>query len=85
MASILEGEASEVEIIIVDDGSTDGSEPVLSTLEALDPRIRVIRSKLNQGTPAALNVGLAAARSRYVTFLGADDFVMPDLYMPVHS
>ena len=37
VASILEGEASEVEIIIVDDGSTDGSEPVLSTLEALRP------------------------------------------------
>jgi glycosyltransferase involved in cell wall biosynthesis len=83
VASIQEGETREIEIIIVDDGSTDGSEPVLAALEALSPHITVIRGKTNQGAPAALNTGLAAARSRYVTFLAADDFVMPDLYMPL--
>jgi glycosyltransferase involved in cell wall biosynthesis len=83
VASVLYSETSEIEIIIVDDGSTDNSEPVLGGLEALSPRITVIRGKTNQGAPAALNIGLAAARSRYVTFLGADDFVLPDLYMPL--
>jgi glycosyltransferase involved in cell wall biosynthesis len=83
VASVLEGETRDVEIIIVDDGSTDDSEPVLAALEALDPRITVIRGKTNHGAPEALNTGLAAARSRYVTFLGADDFVMPDLYAPL--
>jgi glycosyltransferase involved in cell wall biosynthesis len=82
VASVLHGETGEIEIIIVDDGSTDDSEAMLAFLEALNPLVTVIRCKTNQGAPAALNTGLAAARSRYVTFLGADDFVMPDLYMP---
>src|SRR5450631_4235533 len=67
VASVLQGEACELEIIIVDDGSTDGSEPVLSALEALSPLITVIRCETNQGAAAALNSGLAAARGRYVT------------------
>src|ERR1700736_5591924 len=83
VASILEGETDEIEIIIVDDGSTDGSEPVLTALEAVSPLITVIRSRTNQGAPAALNTGLAAARSRYVTFLGADDLVLANLHMPL--
>src|ERR1700686_1807950 len=83
VASVLNGETREIEIIIVDDGSTDDSEPTLAVLEAMHPFITVIRGKVNQGAPAALNTGLAAARSRYVTFLGAEDFVMPDLYIPL--
>src|ERR1700687_2069127 len=83
VASILEGETRGIEIIIVDDGSTDDSEAMLALLEALNPRITVIRCSTNQGAPATLNTGLAAARNRYVSFLGADDFVMPNLYMPL--
>jgi glycosyltransferase involved in cell wall biosynthesis len=83
VASVLEGETHEIEIIIVDDGSTDDSEPTLAALEAMNPLITVIRCKTNQGAPAALNKGLAATRSRYVTFLGADDLVLPNLYMPL--
>src|SRR5580704_15198352 len=48
VASILEGETSEIEIIIVDDGSTDDSEPTLAALEAVSPLITVIRSKTNR-------------------------------------
>jgi glycosyltransferase involved in cell wall biosynthesis len=82
VASILEGETGEIEIIIVDDGSTDGSEPVLAALEA-NPLITVIRCETNQGVLTALNTGLAVASKRYVTFLGSDDFVLPNLYMPL--
>jgi glycosyltransferase involved in cell wall biosynthesis len=83
VASVLNGETREIEIIIVDDGSTDDSEPTLAVLEAMNPFITVIRCKVNHGAPAALNTGLAAVRSRYVSFLGADDLVLPNLYMPL--
>jgi glycosyltransferase involved in cell wall biosynthesis len=83
VASVLHGEPCELEIIIVDDGSTDNSEPVLAALEATSPLITVIRCETNQGVAAALNTGLAAARGRYVTFLGADDLVLPNLYAPL--
>jgi hypothetical protein len=77
VASVIAQEMSDAEIIIVDDGSTDGSENVLLALERGDPSVRVIRSAENKGAPTALNTGLAAARGRYVSFLGADDCVLP--------
>jgi glycosyltransferase involved in cell wall biosynthesis len=83
VASVLLGEPCELEIIIVDDGSTDDSEPVLAALEAASPLITVIRCETNRGVAAALNTGLAAARGHYVTFLGADDLVLPNLYAPL--
>jgi glycosyltransferase involved in cell wall biosynthesis len=83
VASVLRGEPCDLEIIIVDDGSTDDCEPVLAALEATSPMIKVIRCEINRGVAAALNTGLAAARGHYVTFLGADDLVLPNLYAPL--
>jgi glycosyltransferase involved in cell wall biosynthesis len=83
VASVLHSENCVAEIIIVDDGSTDCSEPVLAALEATSSRIMIIRCKVNQGVVSALNTGLAAAHGRYVTFLGSDDLVLPNLYAPL--
>ena len=77
VASVLAERMPGVEIIIVDDGSTENCEDVLAALEAADPSVRVIRCEKNQGAPAALNVGLAAARGEFVNFLGADDLLIP--------
>jgi Glycosyl transferase family 2 len=80
VASVLHSEACDLEIIIVDDGSTDGSEPVLAALEATSPLIKVIRCGVNQGVVSAPNPVLPPAPPRYVNFLGADDLVLPNLY-----
>lgn len=64
-----------IEVLVVDDGSTDGTLTRLETLR--DPRLRIIGQK-NAGTAVARNVGLAAACGEYVGFLDADDRWFPE-------
>ena len=85
VASVLGSGQTDIEIIIVDDGSADASKPILAALEHAHRSIRVIRHAENEGAPAALNTGLAEARGRYISFLGADDFVLPTLYSTMIS
>jgi glycosyltransferase involved in cell wall biosynthesis len=72
----------DLEIIAVDDASTDDSLAVLKTLEASYPdRLRVIASPENRRQGGARNLGLdAAGDSAFIGFLDADDWVSPDLY-----
>jgi glycosyltransferase involved in cell wall biosynthesis len=63
---------SSFEVIVVDDGSRDGSDAVLERASAADPRIRVVRHARNQGYGAALRSGLRAARGRLIFFTDAD-------------
>jgi hypothetical protein len=63
----------EWELLIVDDGSTDGT---AALLEGLDPRLVVIRQE-NAGVYVARNTGLARARGRFITFLDSDDAWAP--------
>lgn len=67
----------DIEIIVVDDGSTDGSAAILDQAAAGDPRIRLIR-RPNTGICAALNEAVAAARSPYLARMDADDWSDPD-------
>lgn len=71
--SLLKQTLREIEIICVDDGSTDGSLVILKEFEKTDARIRVIHQE-NQGAGAARNNGMDVARGKYLAFLDADDF-----------
>lgn len=62
----------DFELILVDDGSTDGSSQIAESLAAADGRIRVFR-KANGGVASARNEALRHVRGRYVTFCDADD------------
>ena len=63
-----------VEIIVVDDASTDGTWQTLEKLE--DPQVRLLRQERNGGQSAARNRGLEVARGRYVKFLDSDDVLL---------
>ena len=74
----------ELEIILVNDGSTDGSLELLRKAEALDSRVRVI-DKPNGGYGAAVNRGLDEARGEYVAIAEPDDFVDSHMYEDLYN
>ncbi len=69
---------SDYEILLVNDGSTDGSLALCRELEKSDARIRVI-SQENQGLSAARNAGVRAASGEYISFVDSDDLIYPDM------
>ncbi|MEU5215997.1 CDP-glycerol glycerophosphotransferase family protein [Streptomyces sp. NPDC020807] len=72
--SVLDQTLSNLEVIIADDCSTDGTERVARALEAEDPRVRYVRLEENSGgCSAPRNRGIAVARAPYVMFLDSDD------------
>jgi len=75
--SALGQRAVSLEVIAVDDGSTDGTRAVLQHLAAADPRLRVVFQG-NQGPSGSRNAALALARGAYVGFLDADDLWEPE-------
>ena len=64
-----------VEVIIIDDASSDNTLKIAKELAAADPRVTVIAQQVNQGPAKARNVGLAHAKGAFVTPLDSDDFM----------
>ena len=77
--SILAQTCQELEILLIDDGSTDGSGKICDTYAKQDRRIRVIHRK-NGGLSAARNIGLEQARGEYIAFVDGDDWLEPRMY-----
>lgn len=69
--SVLDQTAGDLELIVVDDASTDGTIDAVSVVR--DPRLRVYRLGTNQGAAAALNIAIQQARGTYVAVLNSDD------------
>lgn len=77
--SVLAQTYGDIQLILVNDGSTDGTAALCDALAAKDGRIVVIHQK-NAGVSAARNAGLDAATGAYIGFVDADDFVAADMY-----
>lgn len=68
-----------LEILLIDDGSTDGSGAICDALAKEDERIRVFH-KENGGSSSARNLGIREAKGEYLGFIDSDDYIEPDMY-----
>ncbi len=84
LESILSQSLMDMEIICVDDGSTDNSGRILDQYALRDNRIKVIH-RLNAGYGASMNVGLSAASGEYIGIVESDDRIKPEMYQTLYA
>jgi hypothetical protein len=83
--SVLAERGVELECVVVDDGSVDGTADVVREIAARDPRVVLVASPVNEGVSAARNRGLDAVRGEWLTFLDADDRLLPGAIGALHG
>lgn len=77
LQSITNQTYKNIEIILIDDGSTDNSGKICDEYARIDKRIKVVH-KLNEGLSSARNVGLEEAKGNYIQFIDSDDYIETD-------
>lgn len=79
LESILNQDYEDLQVLLIDDGSTDDSGEICDRFAARDSRIQVIHQK-NGGAASAKNAGLRVATGKYLSFVDSDDYLEPDVY-----
>lgn len=78
IASALSQRGASIELVIVDDGSDDGTVRRIEELAAAEPRVRLVARTDRRGPAAARNIAMAAARGEWIAVLDGDDFIAPE-------
>lgn len=79
LESLINQSLQDIEIILIDDGSSDNSGKICDEYSEKDDRIKVIHKK-NEGVSIARNTGIEIAKSKYITFVDSDDWIELDTY-----
>lgn len=77
--SVLSQDYNNLEVILVNDGSTDSSAEICNNFASVDKRVKVLH-KTNGGASSARNAGIVAATGKYITFVDSDDTINPMLF-----
>ncbi|HEM3702781.1 TPA: glycosyltransferase family 2 protein [Streptococcus suis] len=75
----------DLEIICVDDGSTDDSLEILKEFQRKDPRVQLIVQERNMGVGAARNRAIDLASGQYMSFIDSDDFIEPEMFEELYN
>lgn len=84
MDSILSQSLEDIEIICIDDGSTDSSPVILDKYAKKDNRVKVIH-KENSGYGNSMNMGMNVAHGEYIGIVESDDYILPDMYKTLYA
>ena len=82
--SILAQTLKDIEVILVDDGSPDGSPAIIDEYAKLDKRVVPVHRK-NGGYSKAVNYGISIARGEYIGIIESDDWIEPDMYEKLYA
>ena len=82
--SVINQSYTNLEIILIDDGSTDSSSEICKKYQKNDKRIKYVR-KSNEGAASARNLGIDMASGSYIGFVDSDDVIHPDMYLTLYN
>lgn len=85
LESIINQKLNDIEIICIDDCSTDNSFNILKEYELKDSKIRIFRQKENLGQGSARNLGILESKGEFITFVDPDDYISTEMYEKMYN